>query len=384
MSEPPERVLVPDAALPEAVDPDGWEPCPEPDATPWNEAEGDVEFDFDLEPLAPPRLVALDVELDAAAPPAAATAAERRAAIRLEMEDAARHAAQHLARWQRRRARCGDGAAPAWSRRPLAEARFCVIDLETTGLRPGWGDEILEVGAVRVAGGTLGLEFASLVDPLRPISPAAQAVHGLCDADVRGAPPLGAVLPGLLEMARDAVLVFHNASFDLGFVQRALVECGREPLEAPVLDTVVLARRLLRGRVGLGTAAARLGLPIERLHRALPDARLTARLLVALLEVLQAAGAAWWYEVPGLVRRPPRLRRRSLPAPDLLARRLHQAIARCEPLWLAYRGARGVAPYEMRLRALRLEGTSLVACDAHGSEPFVLDTTRIEGLRPAP
>jgi DNA polymerase III epsilon subunit family exonuclease len=371
MTEGDEIVLVPDAAWPDPLPPDLdaiaddlATQAADAAATTWITAAGERRRGPDEEALPSPELL--------------------RAGVEAELSGAAAAALRHLQRWARRRQRHGEAAAPAWGRRGLDDVCFCVIDLETTGLRPGWGDEILEIGAVRVAGGSLGRELSTLVAPLRPISAAAQAVHGIGPADVVGAPELHAVLPWLLELARGCVLVFHNAPFDLGFLQRAALEHDREPLDAPVLDTVVMARRLLRGRVGLGSVAPRLGLPVEQRHRALPDAVLTARLLLVLLGVLQRAGARWLYELPGLERRPPRARRRVTPRPDLMARRLHQAIARGEALSITYRGAAGVAPYELCVRVLRLQGTQVTACDEPGAPPFVLDTTRIERLRPAP
>ena len=267
----------------------------------------------------------------------------------------------------------------------LNEARFCVIDLETTGLRPGHGDEILEIGALHLADGELGREFSTLVNPLRPISAAAVAIHGIHDREVAAAPLIAEVLPYLEEMARDRVLVFHNAPFDLGFIQRALSEHGREPLAGPVLDTLVLARRLLAGRCGLGQVAERLGVDSPHAHRALADARLTALVLRRLLALLAEEGAGSLADVPGWVAAPVRPRRRPTPRPDLLARRLRRAIDDGEILRLAYRLAPALAPFELRVRPLRLVGgLHLLACDLDRGEEILLEVARLDRLTRVP
>src|SRR5207249_2390514 len=152
---------------------------------------------------------------------------------------------------QRWRVRACDGL-----RRPLAEVEFVVVDLETTGGAPG-PDGIIEIGAARVAGGRLTDRFVSLVNPSRPIQPFVTRLTGITDAMVAEAPPLAEVLPRFVEFAGGAVLVAHNADFDLGHLRAA-----GAPLDAPVLCTIQLARRLLpeSRRRSLDAVAARLGI----------------------------------------------------------------------------------------------------------------------------
>lgn len=269
-----------------------------------------------------------------------------------------------------------------WKSTPLRELGFCVIDLETTGATHGHDDDILEIGAVQVNGFELGREFTTLVDPRRPISSAAQRVHGVDARDVLSAPQIDQALPWLLETSRDRVLVFHNAGFDLGFLQRALVEAGRAPFAQPVLDTLVLARRSLAGRCALTSLAHRLGLDAEQPHRALCDARTTGRLLVRLLELCERAGLRRLEEIPALSEAGARARTRRFAREDPLLERLGLACRRRESLRVSYHAAAGVMPIELQIRPLRLRGAlELEALDELSQRSILLDVARIRSVR---
>jgi DNA polymerase III subunit epsilon len=156
----------------------------------------------------------------------------------------------------------------------LIDVPFVVVDLETTGGSSA-ACEITEVGAVRITAGEVIGEFASLVDP------------AVTDPPVTGEPPVEAVLPTFLEFSRGAVLVAHNARFDLGFLNANLARLDYPPLSGPVVCTVTLARRLLRDEVHdcrLATLAAYFRCRTQPVHRALPDARATVEVFHALLE----------------------------------------------------------------------------------------------------
>ena len=132
----------------------------------------------------------------------------------------------------------------------LRETTFVVVDLETTGGRARAGDgatadAITEIGAVKVRAGEVIGEFATLVDPGRAIPPKIVELTGITTAMVRDAPAITAVLPMFLEFARGAVLVAHNAGFDIGFLRAAAEQCGIAWPRPPVLCTVRLARRVL-------------------------------------------------------------------------------------------------------------------------------------------
>ena len=173
---------------------------------------------------------------------------------------------------------------------PLAQVTFCVIDLETTGGAPA-SCEITEVAAARYTGGECTGVFATLVNPGVPIPPTITYLTGITEDMVGPAPRIDAVLPALMEFVGDAVIVGHNVRFDLAFLNTALVRRGYERIATRVVDTLRLARRLVRDEVPdckLGTLARHLSLANQPTHRALDDVRATADLLHLLFE--RAAG----------------------------------------------------------------------------------------------
>jgi DNA polymerase-3 subunit epsilon len=175
----------------------------------------------------------------------------------------------------------------------LEDATYVVVDLETTGLRPGTS-AICEIGAVRVRGLELAEEYETLVDPGLRIAPGASAITGLRNEQLRGAPRPAEAVRRFLDFAGDAVLVAHNARFDLAFLDRETEWLTGSRIAAPVVDTVLLARTLLAGRVkgfSLGQLAWFIGTDARPCHRALPDAKATAELLLALIGLAQERGA---------------------------------------------------------------------------------------------
>jgi len=169
---------------------------------------------------------------------------------------------------------------------PLSQVTFCVIDLETTG---GSADScgITEIGAVKLRGGECLGTFQTLVNPGCAIPPQITVLTGITHSMVMPAPRIEAVLPSLLEFIGDAVIVGHNVRFDLSFVQAALERDQRPKLTNRSVDTVALARRLVRNEVPnckLGTLAEVLRLDHQPAHRALDDALATGDLLHLLIE----------------------------------------------------------------------------------------------------
>jgi DNA polymerase III subunit epsilon len=175
---------------------------------------------------------------------------------------------------------------------PLAGVDFTVVDVETTGWAPD-DAAITEIGAVRVRGAYLGecsvvAEFSSLVNPGTPVPPAITELTGISDQMLASAPPVAAVLPGLLAFADGSVLAAHNAPFDLRFLTAACAASGRDWPCFEVLDTVRLARYLMATPQEvpdrkLATLASFFGTPVRPSHRALDDARATAAVLGQLL-----------------------------------------------------------------------------------------------------
>ncbi|WP_182111334.1 MULTISPECIES: DEDD exonuclease domain-containing protein [unclassified Actinotalea] len=176
---------------------------------------------------------------------------------------------------------------------PLSEVTFVVVDLETTGGTPATA-AITEIGAVKVRGGRVLGEFQTLVDPGGPVPAFIATLTGITTSMVREAPRIGQVLPSFLEFARGAVLVAHNAAFDVGFLKAAAADHGYAWPGNQVVDTVALARRAVtRDEVPnhkLSTLAAYFRATVTPDHRALSDARATVDVLHALLGRLGPLG----------------------------------------------------------------------------------------------
>lgn len=159
---------------------------------------------------------------------------------------------------------------------------YVVFDLETTGFSPE-NDDIIEIGAVLVDRDDI-LErprFHRLVRPMKPIPWRATMVHGIRDADVRGAPTLDVVLPEFLDFVGERPVVAHNIGFDMGFVQAAMRRHGLLWLPPQEICTMQLSRRAFpRERSHkLDSVAERLGLhfPEGARHRSVGDALVTAQ-----------------------------------------------------------------------------------------------------------
>jgi DNA polymerase III epsilon subunit family exonuclease len=157
-------------------------------------------------------------------------------------------------------------------------ANWIAFDLETTGLSARW-DRIVEIGAVRfdARGRELG-RYERLLNPGRPMPPAAQRVHGISDADLAEEADASVVLPEFMAWALDApctAFLAHNASFDAGFFGWELSRLGIPLPSIEIIDTLPLARRRLPALAShrLGILAWVLGLDQSDAHRALSDAR---------------------------------------------------------------------------------------------------------------
>jgi DNA polymerase-3 subunit epsilon len=176
---------------------------------------------------------------------------------------------------------------------PLRETTFVVVDLETTG-GSARSCEITEIGAVKVRGGEVLGEFQTLVRPDSPIPAFIAVLTGITDAMVAAAPRLEQALPAFLDFARDAVLVAHNAPFDLGFLKTGCEQVGLAWPGHDSLDTARLARRVLTRDEAPNCKLATLA-PLFRSstapnHRALSDARATVDVLHGLIARLGGLG----------------------------------------------------------------------------------------------
>jgi DNA polymerase-3 subunit epsilon len=166
----------------------------------------------------------------------------------------------------------------------LSGTTFAVFDVETTGLSPAYGHRICEVACLRLRDSVELGRFESLVDPQRPISAAAFRVNRITPDMLLGAPTFDAVAPTLLDMLEDAVLVAHNAPFDLGFLAAELEIATLPPPEGQVVDTLALARRAYSfARNSLPAVADSLAVETGTAHRAMGDVWTTHHVLVRIL-----------------------------------------------------------------------------------------------------
>src|SRR3954452_12014321 len=176
---------------------------------------------------------------------------------------------------------------------PLEEASFCVVDLETTGLSPS-RSRICEIGAARIERLQLADTFETLVNPRERLPLQIAALTGIDERELRRAPSAALATRRFVAFAGDAVLVAHNARFDISFLDAAVLRLGDRRLAAPVVDTVWPARRVLAGRqsrFGLASLAQFFGTGARPCHRALPDAEATAEILLQLIGLAQERGA---------------------------------------------------------------------------------------------
>ena len=188
----------------------------------------------------------------------------------------------------------------------LSDLTCVVFDTETTGLDPAT-DRIVQIAGLRIARGRLtGERFETLVNPGRPIPAASTAIHGITDAMVAGAPDMTGALTAFHHFAEDAVLVAHNAPFDMGMLRRAALETGVY-FDNRVLDTILLSA-MVWGQSAphtLDALTARLGIaiPPEDRHTAMGDTRATAEAYLRLSAALKAKGLDRFEDVLSEVRR---------------------------------------------------------------------------------
>lgn len=172
--------------------------------------------------------------------------------------------------------------------KPLSETVFTVLDVETTGLNPAHGHRICELACLRLGpDGELG-QFESLVDPGRSISPGAYRVNQITATMLEGQPEFCEIADKVLDLLDGAVLVAHNAPFDLGFLSAELDIARMPHPEGPVVDTLVLARRAYYfSRNSLGAVAAALQVDPGPAHRAMGDVHTTHLILEHMLKDLE-------------------------------------------------------------------------------------------------
>ncbi len=176
---------------------------------------------------------------------------------------------------------------------PLRKLTYVVFDTETTGLNPSQGDEIIQLGAIRVVNGQLLYHetIDQLVDPKRPVPQQSVAIHGIQPELLPGQPTIDQVLPHFHTFAENSVLVAHNAAFDMRFLQLQEEKTGIV-FDNPVLDTLLISSILHPNQEShsLDGLAERLNVTIVGRHTALGDAIVTGEILIKLIPLLEAHG----------------------------------------------------------------------------------------------
>ena len=200
---------------------------------------------------------------------------------------------------------------PSLSLAQLVADGFVALDLETTGLNPR-RDAIVSLAAIPFVQGQPQPGFRTLVNPGRPIPPAATHIHGLDDAAVASGPPIAEVLPRLAAECDGRVLVGYAIDFDLAVLKRDARACTLRPLRNHALDARDLALGLgVRGQLGtLESLAERLGVPVIGRHTASGDAIIAGLIVLELLRAYEARGVQTVAELLQLQRstRSPRYR----------------------------------------------------------------------------
>ena len=155
---------------------------------------------------------------------------------------------------------------------------FVVFDIETTGFS-ALRDKIIEIGAVRVEDGKIVGRFSEFVNPRIPIPFRIEKLTSINDSMVAGADSIDVILPRFVEFCRGAVMVAHNAEFDMSFIEKNCGDLGIET-DYTSVDTVGMARFLLPqlNRFKLDTVAKAVGVSLEHHHRAVDDAECTAQI----------------------------------------------------------------------------------------------------------
>lgn len=166
---------------------------------------------------------------------------------------------------------------------------FVVLDFETTGLRNE--DTIIEIGYVWIKDGQVRDERSTLINPRKPISRRITKITGINTAMVKDAPYLDDVIEGFSKFLRGKLIVAHNASFDMRFLNNALRDAKLEPIDGYICTMRMF--RAYKKEMGIQTPGAKLSdltafftLQNDRAHRALEDAQVTAKAFLSMCEVL--------------------------------------------------------------------------------------------------
>jgi DNA polymerase-3 subunit epsilon len=210
-------------------------------------------------------------------------------------------------RWALAQARMGSPS--------LESGSFSVVDVETTGTRPGGGDRIVEIGIVAVQGPNVEVVIDQLVNPERPVSRFTSNLTRITDSMVRDQPTFDDIADDVMGALAGRVFVAHNVRFDWLFVAREMRRARELVLDGPRLCTVQLSRRLIPGlgSRSLDSVARYFGVEIADRHRAAGDALATAEILQRLIGLAQDRGARNLDDLRRLGRPNPRKKKSAMP-----------------------------------------------------------------------
>ncbi len=180
---------------------------------------------------------------------------------------------------------------------PFADCTFALLDCEMTGLDPAV-DGLLEVAVARVRNGQVVDRWASLVQCDTPSCAEAQVMHGIAPEEIAGAPSFADIAETLEGLLEGCVPVMHGAELDVAFLDAAFARLDRPTRVGPHLDTVLLARRIVRAdSYALGPLSAQLGTEPRRWHRAAEDVEAVIGLFAQVVDTLQPRTARDLWQV---------------------------------------------------------------------------------------
>ena len=180
----------------------------------------------------------------------------------------------------------------------IDDEEFVVFDIETTGLN-SHTNEIIEIGAVKIKAGRIMDRYSQLINPGRPIPYHITEITSITDEQVANEPKIDEVIGKFVDFIGDAVLVAHNAPFDIGFIKRDVKKYLNIDLQSSVIDTLQMARDLFPDlkKYGLGDLNKTLGLALEKHHRAVDDSQATANMFIIFLEKYKEKGLEYMKDI---------------------------------------------------------------------------------------
>ena len=180
----------------------------------------------------------------------------------------------------------------------IDEEEFVVFDIETTGFNSHF-NKIIEIGAVKIKAGRIIDRYSQLINPGISIPYHITEITSITNEQVANQPKIDEAIEKFVEFVGDAVLVAHNAPFDMGFIKRDVKKCLNINLENSVIDTLQMARDLFPDlkKYGLGDLNKVLGLALENHHRAVDDSQATANMFIIFLEKYKEKGIEYLKDI---------------------------------------------------------------------------------------